>query len=161
MKSFPVAPAIALLIGLFTACSQSPKTANKPATTTKADAKLLAISNDNAAFFKHGPQVGRDPDQKLAKDTLVRLIRPSFGGFSKVELAASHEQGYVASEDLGPATSALLAAASAPKVDLVVTPPSVQEPNVEQFNLNSSDPRLVPPPEDLPPTELPLPSPGQ
>lgn len=89
---------------------------------------------------------------------MVKLIRPSFG-YSKVEVVATGEQGYVSSEEIRPASSALLASVSAPKSDPLATPST--EPAVEQFNLNSSDPRLVPPPEDLPPTELPLPAPEQ
>ena len=164
MKFVRVAPVTVLLAALFAACSNSPKTADKPATSTKPDGRLYAVTTENAAFFRRGPQAGRTPDQTLARETLVKLIRPSFG-FSKVEVVASHEQGYVASEDIKPATSALIAAASAPKVDPLSTststPAPTTEPAGEQFNLNSNDPRLVPPPEDLPPTELPAADPGQ
>lgn len=121
---------------------------------------MFVVSVESAAFFRHGPQAGREPDQKLSRETVVKLIRPSFG-FSKVEIAATGEQGYVASEDIRPASSTLLASVAAPKVDPLATPatePSA-EPAAEQFNLNSNDPRLVPPPEDLPPSELPTPEP--
>ena len=159
-------PVLALLAGLLAACSNSPKTAVTSTTPSKTEGKLYAVSALNAAFFKHGPQAGRSPDQTLPRETLVRLIRPSFGGFSKVELVASKEQGYVATEDIQPATSALIAAASAPKVDAMSTSTNPDpdatpsQPPVEQFNLNSDDPRLVPPPEDLPPSELPAPDSG-
>ena len=86
---------------------------------------------------------------------MLKLIRPSFG-FSKVEIAETGEQGYVSSEEIRPASSNLIAFAP-PKVDPVATPPD--QPAAEQFNLNSSDPRLVPPPEDLPHSEAPAPSP--
>ena len=152
------APALVLVAAFAAACSNSTKTAQTPVTSTRTDAKLFAVATDNAAFFRHGPQAGRSPDQTLAKETLVRLIRPSFG-FSKVELVASHEQGYVASDDLKPATSALVAATTAPKVDPLATPST--QPAAELFRLDSSDPRLIPPPEDLPPSELPAPPPGQ
>ena len=89
---------------------------------------------------------------------MVKLIRPSFG-YSKVEVVATGEQGYVSSEEIRPASPALLASVSAPKRDPLATQST--QPAVEQFNLDSSDPRLVPPPEDLPPTELPLPAPEQ
>jgi hypothetical protein len=154
------APVLALLAVLLAACSHSPKTAVISTRPSKTDGKLYAVTAENAAFFKHGPQSGRTADQTLPRETLVRLIRPSFG-FSKVEVVASKEQGYVASDDIQPATSALIAAASAPKVDMMRTSPEADttppEPMGEQFNLNSNDPRLVPPPEDLPPTELPAP----
>ena len=152
------APALVVATALVVACSNSTKTAQKPPTSTRTDAKLFAVANDNAAFFRRGPQAGRTPDQTLPKETLVRLIRPSFG-FSKVELVASHEQGYVASDDLKPATAALVAATTAPKVDPLTTPST--QPAAEMFRLDSSDPRLIPPPEDLPPSELPTPPPGQ
>ncbi len=163
VNSCRLTPVLSLLTVLLGACSHSPKTAVTTTSPSKTDGKLYAVKADSAAFFKHGPQAGRTPDQTLPRETLVRLIRPSFG-FSKVELVASKEQGYVASEDIQPATSSLIAAASAPKVDMMRTSPDADtappEPMGEQFNLNSDDPRLVPPPEDLPPTELPLPDSG-
>ena len=88
----------------------------------------------------------------------MKLIRPSFG-YSKIEVVATGEQGYVASDDIRPASSALLASVSAPKPDPLATP--ALQPAAEQFNLNSADPRLVPPPENLPPSELPAPAPEQ
>jgi hypothetical protein len=126
--------------------------------TAKRDAKFYVVSVDSAAFFRHGPQAGRQPDKTLSKETVVKLIRPSFG-YSKVQVVETGEQGYVSSEEIRPASSALLASVSAPKTDPLTTPSTT--PAVEQFNLNSSDPRLVPPPEDLPPTELPAPAPEQ
>jgi hypothetical protein len=153
-------PAIALLGFIFPGCSATNKTtATTSATnsTAKRDAKLFVVSVESAAFFRHGPQAGHEPDSKLSKETVVKLIRPSFG-YSKVEIAATGEQGYVSSEDIRPASSSLVAVASAPKVDPLATPSTT--PAVEQFNLNSDDPRLVPPPEALPPAELPAPAPS-
>ena len=147
---------------VFAGCSGSNKTAQSKTPATKRDAKLFLVSVDSAAFFRHGPQAGRDPDQKLSRETVVKLIRPSFG-FSKVEIAATGEQGYISSEEIRPASSNLIASVSAPKVDPLATPaaePSTA-PAAEQFNLNSNDPRLIPPPEDLPPSELPAPAPEQ
>src|ERR1700686_551329 len=69
---------------------------NKTSQSTRRDGKFFVVSREAAPFFRHGPQPGRDPDLQLTKDTLVKLIRPSFG-FSKVQLVASGEQGYVAS----------------------------------------------------------------
>ena len=88
----------------------------------------------------------------------MKLIRPSFG-YSKVEVVATGEQGYVSSEEIRPASSALLASVSTSKPDPLAT--QYPQPAAEQFNLNSSDPRLVPPPEELPPAELPAPAPEQ
>ena len=119
---------------------------NKTSQSTRRDGKFFVVTSEAAPFFRHGPQPGRDPDLKLTRDTLVKLIRPSFG-FSKVQLVASGEKGYIASEDIKPAPSTLIAAATS------------NRPAGEQFNLNSSDPRLVPPPENLPDSDAPLPAP--
>lgn len=147
-------PAIALLEFTFAGCSATTKTtATSPA---KRDAKLFVVSVESAAFFRHGPQPGREPDKTLLKETVLKLIRPSFG-YSKVEIAATGEQGYVSSEEIRPASSNLVAAVSPTKVDPLAAPTS--QPPVEQFNLNSNDPRLVPPPENLPNAETPAPSP--
>ena len=160
MNYLRLLPAAALLALFFYGCSATTKPTPTATTPSKRDAKLFVVSVDSAAFFRHGPQAGRDPDQKLSKETVVKLIRPSFG-YSKVEIAATGEQGYVASDEIRPASSNLIASVAAPKVDPLETPPLSPQPAAEQFNLNSSDPRLVPPPEDLPPAELPAPSPGQ
>ena len=151
-------PGAALLVVFFTGCS----TANKTAQTTKKtistkEGQLFAVAAESAAFFHRGPQTGREPDKTLPRETLVKLIRPSFG-FSKVQLVGSGEQGYVASDEIKPASSTLIASTTPPPPDSL-TPTST--PAVEQFNLNSNDPRLVPPPEDLPNPDLPAFPPGE
>jgi hypothetical protein len=150
-------PVSASLLLVFAGCSATNKT-TQTTTPAKRDAKLFVVSVESAAFFRRGPQPGREPDKTLSKETVLKLIRPSFG-YSKVEVAATGEQGYVASEEIRPASSNLIASVSATKVDPLATPDS--SPAAEQFNLNSNDPRLVPPPEDLPPAELPAPAPEQ
>jgi hypothetical protein len=145
----------AFLALLFAGCSGGNKlpqatAAAKPVSTS---GKIFAVTTDSAAFFVRGPQPGRSPDQTLSRDTLVKLIRPSFG-YSKVELVPSGQQGYVASEDIKPASPHLVAATTAPAVNSVAAVPS-STPTGEQFNINSNDPRLVPPPEDLPDSDLP------
>jgi hypothetical protein len=139
----------------FVGCSSSPK----PAQTTASDGRLFAVTADSAGFFHHGPRQGLNPDTTLAKDTLVKLIRPSFG-YSKVQVVATGEQGYVSSEEIKPAASSMLVASvtTKPTDSVTTTRPSV--PPADQFNLNSNDPRLVPPPEDLP-ADLPAPAPEQ
>jgi hypothetical protein len=158
VKKSRILPALSLVALFLGACSDASKTAqmNKPA--AKSDAKLFAVSVESAAFFRHGPQAGRDPDKTLPRETVVKLIRPSFG-FSKVQIAATGEQGYVASEEISPASSKLIASLSAPKPNRFAEPSPTLP--VEQFNLNSDDPRLVPPPEALPPMELPAAPPEQ
>lgn len=119
--------------------------------------KIYAVTAEKAPFYKLGPQQGGGPDLELSRDTLMILIRPSFG-YSKVHLATGQE-GYVASEDIKLAPAALIAAANAP--------PPGSEPiaHGERFDLNSTDPRLLVPPENLPennpePTPLPGTSPN-
>ncbi len=133
---------------MFTGC----KSADKPAQSSTKATRLFAVSVDSAAFFRHGPQAGRDPDLRLPRDTAVKLIRPSFG-YSKIQIVESGLQGYVASEEIRPASSALLAAASIHPADSGALP--IDEPESGRFNLNSDDPRLVPPPEALPDPDLP------
>ena len=157
MKYPRLLPVSALLAVVLAGCSATNKT-TQTTTPAKREAKLFVVSVDSAPFFRRGPQPGRDPDKSLPKETVVKLIRPSFG-YSKVEVAETGEQGYVATEEIRPASSNLVASVSAPKVDPLATPTS--SPAGEQFNLNSNDPRLVPPPEDLPPAELPAPPPEQ
>ena len=152
----------ALLLLFLTGCSTANKTVQTTDKTKKAistkNGQLFAVSADSAAFFQRGPQAGREPDKTLPKETLVKLIRPSFG-FCKVQLVASGEKGYVASDEIKPASAAALIAATTPTPPNSLTPDST--PTVEQFNLNSDDPRLVPPPEELPNPDLPAFPPGQ
>lgn len=148
--------AAAVLALSFSACSSVTKTVQK-VTKPPENAKLYAVTADSAAFYRHGPQPGREPDQKLSKDTVVKLIRPSFG-FSKVQLVASGEQGYVASDEIRPATPMLIASAATARPESAAATSPL--PAVEQFNLNSDDPRLVPPPEELPDPDLPAPAPN-
>jgi hypothetical protein len=148
--------AVSLLATLGTGC----KSADKAHATTARGGKLFAVTADSAAFFHHGPQQGCPPDRTLPKDTIVRLIRPSFG-YSKIQLVASGEQGYVSSEEIKPASASLVA--SAPLIAAApVSPNSVAAPASgrfgETFDIDSSDPRLVPPPEQLPDPDLPAPA---
>lgn len=143
--------ALAFLPALFAGC----KSADKPAQSTTKATRLFAVTVDSAAFFRRGPQDGRDPDLKLPRDTVVKLIRPSFG-YSKVEVVASGVKGYVSSEEIRPASATLLAAVAIPPPDSVAAHSS--SPADNQFNMNSDDPRLVPPPEELPGVDLPPPA---
>jgi hypothetical protein len=104
------------------------------------------VSAKETPFYRYGPLQGNGPDQKLAEDTLVTVVRPSFG-YSKVCLL-NGDQGYLASEDIHLASPALVAAAFAP-------PPSS---GAASFRLDSNDPRLIAPPPPLP-ADLPEPTP--
>jgi hypothetical protein len=123
------------------AASTGAVTSNVPALS-----KQYAVTATSTSFFKYGPQQGNGADQHLPKDTLMTVLRPSFGYF-KVRLTTG-EEGYVATEDVGVAPPTLIAAAQMPAQPEAV--PQHSRPVGEQFRLDSNDPRLVPPPEDLP-----------
>ncbi|MFL6583616.1 MAG: hypothetical protein ACJ8KU_03765 [Chthoniobacterales bacterium] len=107
--------------------------------------KLYAVSSEGAAFYRHGPQQGNGPDTTLPRDTIVKLIRPSFG-YSKVQVVETKQQGYISSDDIRVAPPALVASASATPspVAAASTPPG------EQFSLDANDPRLQSPADQLP-----------
>ncbi len=105
---------------------------------------MFAVISNSTSFYRYGPQQGNGPDQSLPKDTLMTLIRPSFG-YSKVQLANGGGEGYVASEDIKPAPPTLLAALNPPAPEL--SPSS----EAENFDMQSSEP---PPPESLPDPDL-------
>ncbi len=63
-------------------------------------------------FYRYGPQQGNGPDMQLPRDSIMKVIRPSFG-YVKVQLQDG-EDGYVASEDIRPAGAALVAEKLAP-----------------------------------------------
>jgi hypothetical protein len=129
-------------IVFFAGCSKSGP--NRAAATTSG--KVFAVTTDSADFYHFGPQQGNGPDKKLEKGTLLTLIRPSFG-YCKVKLSDG-EQGFVAKEDIGVASDALVAAANAPVLS-----------RNARFRFDSPDPRLVMPPEPLPefePTPIPV-----
>ena len=120
--------------------------------TSAEGGKMYAVGVEKAPFYKFGPQQGNGPDQELPRDTLVRLVRNSFG-YSKVVIEDSGQQGYVASENLTVASAALIAAATAtPPPQIASTSPTS---GGENFDVESTDPSFVPPPEGLPAPDLP------
>jgi hypothetical protein len=60
--------------------------------------KFYAVITEQTAFYHYGPQQSKGPDMQLTKDTLLTVIRRSFG-YSKVKLI-SGESGYVSSDDI-------------------------------------------------------------
>src|SRR6267378_7376409 len=129
--------------GLMAACANP----TEPATGNAS--RYYAVSAQRASFYHYGPQQGNGPDQRLPHDTLLTLIQQSFG-YCRVQLMTG-EQGYVASEDIHPASAELVAAATAP--------PSVPASSrISKSRLNPNDPRLMTPPEPLP-LDLPEPTP--
>jgi hypothetical protein len=99
---------ILVAIVLFAGCSKSDP--NHAAATTSR--KVFAVTANSADFYHFGPRQGGGPDKKLEKGTLLTLIRPSFG-YCKVKLSDG-EQGFVSTEEIGAASAALVAAATAP-----------------------------------------------
>jgi hypothetical protein len=134
------------LVGLLAAgCSSSLKTSVLSGTT----GNWYSVAANQTPFYRYGPQQASGPDQQLAHDSIMKVICPSFG-YVKVQLQDG-ENGYVASEDIAPAAATLVAEKLTPP------PPPAPAPSYagqtepgEQFDLNSSDPRLVAPPEPLP-----------
>jgi hypothetical protein len=124
---------------LFGACA-----GKKTTILRQSGGKLFAVRAAQTSFYRYGPQQGNGPDETLPKDTLMTLIRPSFG-YCKVKLIASEKEGYVASEDIQPAPPTLIAA-----LNPVSSPSAVSEP--ENFDVGSTEP---PPPESLPAPDLP------
>jgi hypothetical protein len=109
-----------------------------------------SVASDQTPFYRYGPQQGNGPDKQLPKDSIMKVIRPSFG-YVKVQLQDG-EDGYVASEDIHPAGAALVAEKLSPPP----APAQTYAGQGEQFGLDSDDPRLVAPPEPLPePTPIP------
>jgi hypothetical protein len=120
---------------------------NDPGRVTKANqGKIYAVTADKTAFYRFGPQQDTPPDQELPKDTLVTLVRPSFG-YAQVTLVEGNLQGYVASSDIRPAPDTLLAALN-PETSETSSRSSYRE----NFDTGSSEP---PPPEVLPDPDLP------
>ena len=138
------------ILAVLALCGTSCSTPDSAAPTASTGGKYYAVSVKEAEFYQYGPQQGSGPDQKLPQDTLVTLIRPSFG-YSKVQLM-NGQQGYVASQDIRAAPPDVVSAATTPAL-----PPSSNEPNRgPKFRF---DPRLIPPeplPNDAPePTPIP------
>jgi hypothetical protein len=135
------------ILTLLAVCATSCSTSDLGAPTASDSGKYYAVSVKQAEFYLYGPQQANGPDQKLPQDTLVMLIRPSFG-YSKVKLM-NGLQGYVASQDIRAAPPEVVSAATNPPV-------SNETGRNPKFHF---DPRLLPPeplPNDAPePTPIP------
>lgn len=130
-----------LLFGFVSGCASAKRTSLKD-----KGGKLFAVTADQTSFYRYGPQQGNGPDESLPKDTLMKLIRPSFG-YCKVQLVTGDKEGYVASEDIKPAPPTLVAALTAPPPG-----PAGSGATRENFDIRSTEP---PPPETLPDPDLP------
>ena len=94
-------------------------------------------------FIVMAPQQGYGADPQLPKDSLMKVINPSFG-YCKVQLQ-NGQAGDVASEDIKCASVELIASVrtSANTLDRESATTS------SHFRLNSGDLRLIAPPEPL------------
>jgi hypothetical protein len=70
---------------------------------------LYAVTATSTAFYTHGPRQGA-PDQRLPKDTLLRLIRYS-PSFAKVALLEG-PTGYVLTDDIAPSRQPVVVGAA-------------------------------------------------
>ena len=138
----------ALLLGVL-CCLSSACTTQQTAVSKAPSGKVFAVAAEQTSFYRYGPQQGNGPDESLPKDTLMTLIRPSFG-YCKVQLLTGNKEGYVASEDIAPAAPTLIAALTAPVRSAAVTSGGGSER--EDFDTSSTEP---PPPETLPDPDLP------
>jgi hypothetical protein len=82
---------------------------------------LLAVTAEKTPFYELGPQQGRGPDRELTRDTVVTVIRHSWG-YSKVKLEDG-KQGFVANDDLGQAPERLIAQLTTSHEDVSDLPP--------------------------------------
>jgi hypothetical protein len=142
-----IAPLVSLLVAVIMLCCGC--ATSDPARPVAANGgKFFAVTANSTPFYQYGPLQGSGADKTLPKDTLVTLIRPSFG-YCKVKLTTG-EQGYVASDDIGAAPPALVAAANTP----------ARPSGSRHFRFDPNDPRFAPPPEVNPEFEpTPIPSP--
>ena len=113
-----------------------------------AGKKFFAVNVVAAAFYNYAPRPGSSPDRTLPKGTLVAMIRPSFG-CCKVRLITG-EEGYVASDDLHFASTALIAEGGAPRGHAVTAAPFSPDPVDSQFHARG-------PAADFEPTPIPIP----
>jgi hypothetical protein len=149
-----IKPRIALplvtLATLLAGCSTVQKLGDLSGTT----GDWYCVTTSQTPFFRYGPQQGSGPDEQLPRDSIMKVIRPSFG-YVKVRLQNGSD-GYVANEDIRPAPAALVAEKTAPPPEPIPSP--LLASHEEQFGLNSDDPRLIAPPEPLPDPQIdPLP----
>jgi len=132
-------------VALGSSCSNSDSAWSSAA----ADKKLFAVNVDAAPFYYHGPRQGAGPDKTLPKDTLVTMIRPSFG-HCKVRLTTG-EEGYIANDDLHIIASSMIATASAPSANNVTAAHFSPDAANSQLPTSQAAPEFEPTPIPVPP----------
>jgi hypothetical protein len=83
-------------------CAQS----NPTHTAAAKSENFYSVATKSTGFYSYDPHQEVGPDKILAHDTVVVLLRPSFG-YSVVRLMTG-EQGYVSSKDLRVAPPTLI-----------------------------------------------------
>ncbi len=134
----------AVFCNLATGCSTAPKNA----AVAGPNGAWYSVVTAQTPFYHYGPQQSNGPDRQLPKGSLMKVIRSS-SGYGQVQLE-NGESGYVASEDIHPAPPAIAVKKTAPPRS--APPLIVNQVQEERFRINSSDPRLMAPPEPLPET---------
>jgi hypothetical protein len=81
---------------------------NSPVTNIDSQ-RLYTVTATSTAFYTHGPRQG-SPDQRLPKDTLLRVIRYS-PSFAKVALLEG-PTGFVLTDDIAPSRQPAVVEAS-------------------------------------------------
>jgi hypothetical protein len=87
---------------------------------------LFAVTAEKTPFYEFGPMQARGADRELPKDTVVTLIRSSFG-YAKVKLADG-KTGFVANQDIAKAPERLIATSSEPDWSHLPPAPPVKLP---------------------------------
>src|SRR5689334_23626701 len=95
---------VAAVMGLCFAGCAGEKKSNATASTFGG---WYSVTAPQTPFYHYGPKQGNGPDTQLPRDSIMKVIRPSFG-YVKVQLQDG-ENGYVANEDIGPASPSLVA----------------------------------------------------
>src|SRR6267143_2068790 len=93
---------LVILAALSAGCASSKKIGG-----TSNSERWYSVSAAQTPFYHYGPQQGNGPDLQLPRDSIMKVIRPSFG-YVKVQLQ-NGENGYVATEDIAPASPTLVA----------------------------------------------------
>lgn len=120
----------------------------KPNFTVPPNGNFYSVATNSTGFFSYDPHQEVGPDKILRRDTVVVLLRPSFG-YSVVRLMTG-EQGFVSSKDLRVAPAALIPRAA--------PTPRPSGPAIEVISPNSPKPIPAlspPPPAEIEPAPLP------
>jgi hypothetical protein len=119
----------------------------KPNSTVPPNGNFYSVATNSTGFFSYDPHQEVGPDKMLRRDTVVVLLRPSFG-YSVVRLMTG-EQGFVSSKDLRVAPAALIPKAA--------PTPRPSGPAIEVYSPKPTPAQSPPPPSEIEPAPLPNP----